>query len=118
MCYTGYRIEHLQQQGTAAQQALLQKIDLLIDGLYIEKLHGDLLWRGSANQRLLPLTERYRSLITALLSDADTSAGLEFFMGITGELSFVGVPNKPGFSQEFEARMLKRGVIVEPIKQD
>ncbi len=118
MCYTGYRLEHLEQQGTAAQQTLLQKIDLLIDGLYIEKLHGDLLWRGSANQRLLPLTERYRSLITALLSDADRSAGLEFFMGLAGELSFVGVPNKPGFSQEFEARMLKRGVIVQPIKED
>lgn len=118
VCYTGYRLEHLQQHGTPAQQAFLQQIDLLIDGVYVEQKHGDLLWRGSTNQRLLPLTNRYQSLISAMISQGDRSAGLEFFMEKTGEIGFFGVPIIPGFSQEFESRMLSRGVIVNPIKEE
>lgn len=113
ICYTGYKLEHLQQQGTPEQKALLQRIDLLIDGVYVEQLHGDLLWRGSTNQRLLPLTERYRDIIEAQLMEEETSAGLEFFMEPTGEISFVGVPNQPGFREEFESRMLNRGIILK-----
>jgi anaerobic ribonucleoside-triphosphate reductase activating protein len=114
VCYTGYRLEYLQQQGTSAQQAFLQQIDLLIDGVYLEQQHGDLLWRGSANQRLLPLSERYQTLISNLLDRGDRSVGLEFFMEETGEVGFVGVPNQPGFYQEFVSRMLNHGVIINP----
>lgn len=112
VCYTGYRLEHLQQQGTPEQQELLQRIDLLIDGTYIEQQHADLLWRGSANQRLLLLTERYKSAIAIQLSQGDWSAGLEFFMETTGEIQFVGVPKQPGFRQDFESRMFNRGIIM------
>ncbi|MDF5720724.1 MAG: 4Fe-4S single cluster domain-containing protein [Rhizonema sp. PD37] len=112
VCYTGYRLEQLQQYGTPEQQDLLQRIDLLIDGVYIEEKHADLLWRGSANQRLLLMTERYQSLILAQLAPGERSAGLQFFMESTGEIQFVGVPKQPGFRQEFESRMLNRGVIM------
>ena len=109
VCYTGYRLEQL-QQGTLEQQDLLQRIDLLIDGVYIEQQHTDLLWRGSANQRLLPLTERYKNLILAQLAPGERSVGLQFFMETTGEIQFVGIPTQPGFRQEFESRMLNRGI--------
>jgi anaerobic ribonucleoside-triphosphate reductase activating protein len=110
VCYTGYRLEQLQQQGTPEQQNLLQRIDLLIDGVYIEQQHANLLWRGSANQRLLPMTERYKDHILALLAQGEQSVGLQFFMEPTGEIQFVGIPTQPGFRQEFESRMLNRGI--------
>ena len=117
VCYTGYRLEQLQQQGTREQQDLLQRIDLLIDGVYIEQQHADLLWRGSANQRLLPMTERYQALIIDQLAQKERSQGLQFFMETTGQIQFVGIPKQPGFRQEFESRMLSRGVIMNPVKE-
>ncbi len=110
VCYTGYRWEKL-QQGTPKQKDLLKRVDLLIDGVYIEGQHGDLLWRGSANQRLLPLSDRYRDLVEEKLAGEERSAGLEFFLEATGEIQFVGVPKQPGFRPEFESKMSHRGVI-------
>ncbi len=113
MCYTGYRLEQLQQQGTVSQQVLLQRLDLLIDGTYIQSQHGDLLWRGSTNQRLILLTQRYLSILKQRLAEGDKSAGLEFYTDIMGEFYFTGVPSQPGFRTEFEARMLSRGVVIK-----
>lgn len=111
MCYTGFRLEHLQKQGTASQKALLTKIDLLIDGVYVENLQDDLLWRGSSNQRILLLSSRYREFLEV---QSDRSSGLEFFFTETGEVGFSGVPNQLNFRQEFESRMSNRSVIVNP----
>lgn len=94
MCYTGYRLEYLKDQGDIAQKRLLTKIDLLVDGVYQENLQADLLWRGSSNQRLLLLSKRYQEF---LQSQADRSAGLEFFLNETGEVGFSGVPNQSNF---------------------
>lgn len=115
VCYTGYTLEQL-QKGTICQQNLLQKIDLLIDGVYQEKSHQDLRWRGSTNQRLLPLTNRYQNDVASLTKETDKSTGLEFFIEETGSLGFAGVPNRPNFRQEFEKKLLQKGVIVKPEK--
>ena len=51
-CYTGYRFEELLQN--PAQRALLEQIDTLVDGRYIESLKDDeLRFRGSSNQRII-----------------------------------------------------------------
>jgi len=111
MCYTGYRLEYLKAHGDIAQKNLLTKIDLLVDGTYQENLQADLLWRGSSNQRLLLLSNRYQEF---LQSQSDRSAGLEFFLNGTGEVGFSGVPIQSNFRQEFESRMSQRSVIVNP----
>ena len=50
-CYTGFTFESLITQ---EQRELLEQIDVLVDGPYIEKLRDpDLLFRGSSNQRLI-----------------------------------------------------------------
>ena len=110
VCYTGYTHEHLRGHGTLEQQQLLQQIDLLIDGVYLEQRHADLLWRGSANQRLICLSERYRETLTTLEAEADRSAGIEFFMDRRGAVAFAGVPKQPGFREEFAARMAQFGI--------
>ena len=50
-CYTGFTFESLITQ---EQRELLEQLDVLVDGPYIEKLRDpDLLFRGSSNQRLI-----------------------------------------------------------------
>lgn len=50
-CYTGFTFESLISHD---QRELLEQIDVLVDGPFIEKLRDtDLLFRGSSNQRLI-----------------------------------------------------------------
>lgn len=58
--YTGYRYEELPAMPGGGD--LLAQIDLLIDGEYIQALDDHRGLRGSANQRVIPLTERYQNL--------------------------------------------------------
>lgn len=52
--YSGWTFEHLRDQGTDAQKALLQEVDVLIDGPFLlEKRTLSLPWRGSPNQRVI-----------------------------------------------------------------
>ena len=51
--YSGYTFEQL-LKGTPAQQELLEAIDVLIDGPYIQAERSlELVFRGSRNQRIL-----------------------------------------------------------------
>ena len=60
--YTGYTLEELQESGAPEDAAeLLRRTDLLIDGPYIRELNDDASLRGSSNQRVICLTERYRN---------------------------------------------------------
>lgn len=103
MSFTGYTVEHLRRHGDAAQRDLLRRLDILVDGPYQQERHADLLWRGSANQRLLYLTDRHRP------PAQDRSAGIE--LQVTGEdLRWIGVPPVAGFRGAFEAEMRSRGV--------
>ena len=50
-CFTGFRYENLIQED---QRELLEQIDVLVDGPYVESLRDeDLVFRGSSNQRLI-----------------------------------------------------------------
>lgn len=58
VCFTGYEIEEI-LEGRTSWKELLQFIDILIDGRYVEEESAPLLWRGSRNQRVHFLTDRY-----------------------------------------------------------
>lgn len=104
MSYSGFTLAAL-KRGTLAQRALLSRLDLLVDGPYQADRHGDLRWRGSSNQRLIPLTERYRDV----LSRPDVSQGIEFTLGTDDTLSWAGVPSIPGFRERVAAGLVGRG---------
>lgn len=57
--YTGYLLEELQSGTVPGAQALLERIDLIVDGPYVDALNDDGALRGSSNQRAIPLTGRY-----------------------------------------------------------
>lgn len=59
VCYSGYTLRELQDHPDPGVQALLARLDLLIDGPYIQAQTAPLRWRGSANQQLHYLSPRY-----------------------------------------------------------
>lgn len=51
-CYTGYKLEEV----PSSAEELLQNVDVLVDGAYIDKLRDlELNFRGSKNQRVINL---------------------------------------------------------------
>lgn len=55
-CYTGFTLEELLENGTAAQLELLKFVDVLVDGPFIDSRRDTTLrFRGSDNQRMIKL---------------------------------------------------------------
>ncbi len=85
--YTGYLYEELLKNSAAKK--LLSHIDLLIDGPYIKSLDDGKSLRGSSNQRILFLTDRYK--------DYEKEYGIEgrytenFYHGI--HIHEIGIPS-------------------------
>ncbi|MGW7428285.1 4Fe-4S single cluster domain-containing protein [Streptomyces sp. NPDC054861] len=113
MAYSGFRHERL-RRGTPGQRALLDRLDLLVDGPYVAARHAALRWRGSSNQRLLALTGRYAEELARVLAEDDTTAGVELSVGADGSFSWAGVPPLPGFREGFEEQLMARGLLPRP----
>lgn len=65
-CYTGYLYEDLARRNDAAVKHLLEHIDVLVDGPFVESLKSlELKWCGSSNQRLIdvPATRRAGTIV-------------------------------------------------------
>lgn len=57
--YTGYTLEHIREHGTNLQNEVINSIDVLVDGPYIEE-QRDIVncpFRGSKNQRIHKITK-------------------------------------------------------------
>lgn len=98
LCYTGYTVGWLRRRGSADQHRLLACLDLLIDGPYMASRHGDLLWRGSSNQRIHLLSDRHRDLF----GRPDRGCGLQLEVTVNGAVHWLGVPPVPGFRQDLQ----------------
>ncbi|CAG1011331.1 hypothetical protein ANAEL_04147 [Anaerolineales bacterium] len=63
ICFTGLALEQLREHppGPGVEE-LLAEVDVLIDGTYVASQNDNLGLRGSSNQRVLYLTERFRGL--------------------------------------------------------
>jgi len=105
MCYTGYSYEWLREAGSWSQRRLLDLLDILIDGPFIEDRHAPLRWRGSDNQQLHLLSERHRNdrwpeqTGYAIQCEVDEDSALHF-MGIL----------PPGFRQDMLAELTLEGM--------
>lgn len=63
--YTGYKFEHLWYEGNSDVLQILKRIDVLVDGKYIEEKRDiNLKWRGSKNQRVIDV---HKSLIKGVV---------------------------------------------------
>ncbi|MBQ4563987.1 MAG: radical SAM protein [Lachnospiraceae bacterium] len=94
--YTGYTHEQLRQmQNRYIDQILDELTDLLIDGEYVDELNDGKSLRGSSNQRILYLTDRY--LPYKDIYDAEVR-NVEAMIS-EREVFFVGIPNRETWNQ-------------------
>jgi anaerobic ribonucleoside-triphosphate reductase activating protein len=108
MAYTGFTLDYLRAHGSPSQQALLDRLDILIDGPFVAARHTDLRWRGSDNQSVHFLTSRHEDLRHLAL---DRGRWLELTMDQDGSLGWMGVP-PPGFREAFEQSLARQGILV------
>lgn len=111
MAFSGFPLTRLRRSSDAGIHALLDQLDILVDGPYLEARHADVLWRGSDNQQVHYLTDRHRP------PEFDRGAGVEVVVD-RGSVQWVGVPSVPGFRERFESAMFAQGVELAPSKEN
>jgi anaerobic ribonucleoside-triphosphate reductase activating protein len=106
LCYSGYPLATLQNK----HAHLLQKLDALIPEPFVDAKPLTHLWRGSANQPLVPLSERGRERYAGYVDAAAEDAGKRIQAMVDGErVWYVGIPGR-GDMAALEASCKERGV--------
>jgi anaerobic ribonucleoside-triphosphate reductase activating protein len=105
LCYSGYRLEKLQKE----HRRVLAQLDAIICDPYVAARPTERWWRGSDNQRLVPLSAlgeaRYRQYV-----EAPADAPKRFQVVADGErIWFVGIPRR-GDLDRIEAACAERGL--------
>lgn len=90
--YTGMLYSEIQET------PLAQRCDLIIDGEYIEELNDDKSLRGSSNQNVICITDRYADMVDRYYGQPGRK--IELIL-IDGQVSMAGIPAKD------TARMIK-----------
>lgn len=92
--YTGFLRENLEKNNNNGVQRLLQQTDILIDGNYVQNLDDGKPYRGSSNQRIHLITDRYRSIFNDYYYGTD-KRNIEIDVE-KDNVYMVGVPSKNG----------------------
>ena len=100
--YTGYTLEELRSSGAPPfAEELLKRTDLLIDGPYVAALDDEASLRGSSNQRVIPLTERYRPYLALYGVPGERRLDVKW----DGDGLFaVGIPNRAAAEEHMRER--------------
>jgi len=90
MVYSGYTFEELTSGQIPDAKLLLSAADLLMDGPYLKDLPTQRPWRGSDNQRLIALSDRYADRVETW----NQPLGQDFEMRVSadGTLEILGIP--------------------------
>ena len=83
--YTGMKYSEIENT------ALAHSADLIIDGEYIEELNDNKSLRGSSNQNVLCLTERYENIVSEYYGRNGRKIELILADGVT---KMIGIPSK------------------------
>jgi anaerobic ribonucleoside-triphosphate reductase activating protein len=104
--YSGYTLEELLARDDPEVDRVLALADVLVDGRYEQARPEASGYRGSGNQRLVPLTGR------ALPPPGAPPPRVQLTLYREGRLVVVGVP-PPGFLARFRDRLAERGVALD-----
>ena len=94
--YTGFEYEELIKSKDPAVTNFLKEIDILIDGKYIKEEDDGKPYRGSANQKIRLLTERYKEEYTSYYM-SDDKRNIEIKVE-PDHIYMVGVPSEYGLN--------------------
>lgn len=104
LCYSGRPLGHLQSR----YPAILQELDAVISDPFAARSPTSLVWRGSANQRLTPLSdlghERYGMYVTRAEDHPEIQIDVD-----ARDVWIIGVP-RSGDLERVERQLASRGV--------
>lgn len=112
MVFTGWRYESICQYHDRTAKSLLKQIDILVDGPFIQHLADrHLLWRGSHNQKIRFLTDRYGpdALETGFLSQVEGQ------LTSGAPLQITGFPEQSDLDMLTTCLAADSGILLEPV---
>jgi len=92
--YTGFSKEDLEKNENRGVRRLLEHTDILIDGHYIQELDDGKPYRGSSNQKMHLMTDRYKAVFDEYYYGTD-KRNIEIDVE-KDNVYMVGVPSKNG----------------------
>lgn len=111
LCYSGYPLATLQQR----HAELLGLLDAVIPEPYADGLPLGNVWRGSANQALVPLSELGRQRYAAYLDAPSASLGKRMQLAVEGQrIWLIGIPERDEMAQ-LEALCRSRGLTLDQV---
>ena len=108
LIFSGYTLEELCQRDDLSTHKILKEIAVLIDGKYVEKLNDNLAMRGSSNQRIHILNEKYRSRYESLIKEVRKVQTVYFAQN----LLTIGIPMKH-YKRELDGGFQDWGINVD-----
>ena len=111
MLFSGWTYEHINRCGNQTVRNLLDQIDILVAGPFIQHLaDSHLLWRGSRNQQIRFLTGRYRPDV---LQDAGPPQ-VEGRLSPGAPLQITGFPEQTDLAVLSQRLATEAGILLEP----
>lgn len=104
LCYSGYGLRRLKR----AHQRELALLDAVITGPYRKDRPTDLIWRGSANQELVPLTDLGYARYAEFIDVRPTQPQIQVSVGPQA-IRLVGIPRE-GDMADLEVALAKAGI--------
>jgi anaerobic ribonucleoside-triphosphate reductase activating protein len=114
MLFTGWEYEQMRHSNNQAVRQLLSQIDILVSGRFIKRLADkDLVWRGSSNQKMRFLTDRYSP---SVLQNGHVQVEAVLKQGATNVL-MTGFPDDSDIVVLSARLAAEAGIVLEPIER-
>ena len=111
LCYSGYPLKTLEWK----HAKLLALLDVVIPEPYVDALPLGNVWRGSANQPLVPLTARGRARYAEYVDTAPATGGKRMQAAIEGgRVWLIGIPDR-GDMAAVESLCASRGLALTQV---
>jgi len=108
LIYSGYTLKQLQKMKNAHVDFVLQNIAVLVDGLYIENLNDNIPLRGSSNQTVYVLNEKYQFRYETYFKGERTMQTIV----VDNNLISFGIPPKH-YKQRLEEKSFEKGLLLK-----
>ena len=103
LVYSGYTLDELEKRCDKDTEYILANISVLVDGPFIKDLQCDNRLKGSSNQNIWILKEKYGNTYKKYLEDKKT---IDVFY-VNNEIHFIGIPSR-NYQEEYRIRLQER----------